>query len=78
MQETEKEVYGVSRKSPAFIPFSTCSPREEMNLVLFANILSIILSDSGKRPDPVPEHALNVVKSEIDSDLSNRLLSVIT
>jgi hypothetical protein len=34
------------------IPISTCSRREEVNFVLFANILSIILSDPRKTPDP--------------------------
>jgi hypothetical protein len=36
---------------PDPIPISTCSPYEEVNLVLFANILSIIFSDPGKKPE---------------------------
>jgi hypothetical protein len=36
------------QKVPAPIPISTCSRHGEANLVLFANILSIILSDPGK------------------------------
>jgi hypothetical protein len=71
-------LYRVSRKSPAPIPISTCTRHEEMNLALFANILSSILSDPGKTPDPVPEHALDVVKSEVIPYLCNRVLNFIT
>jgi hypothetical protein len=60
---TEKElIYRVARKCPAPVPISRCSQHEEANLVSFANILSIILSDPGRTPDPFPEHALDVVK----------------
>jgi hypothetical protein len=52
----------MSRNAPVPIPISTCSRHEEANLVLFANILSIILSQPGKMPDPVPEHALESSK----------------
>jgi hypothetical protein len=37
----------------------------ERILPLLANIPSVILSDPGKTPDPVPEHVLDVVKSEV-------------
>jgi hypothetical protein len=70
--------YRVSRKSPAPIPFSTCSRHEEADLVVFTNILSIILSDSAKTPSPVPEHALDVVKSEVTLYVYNRVFNFIT
>jgi hypothetical protein len=57
---------------------STYSRHEEVNLVLFTNILSIILFDPGKTPDPVPEHALDIVKSEVIPYLYNRVLNFIT
>jgi hypothetical protein len=41
-------------------------------------MLSIILSEPAKTPDPVPEHALDVVKSEVISYLCNRVLNFIT
>jgi hypothetical protein len=50
-------------ESPRPIPISTYSRYEEANLVLFANILSIILRDPEQIPDPVPEHALDVAKN---------------
>jgi hypothetical protein len=57
---------------------STCSRHEEANLFLFTHIFSIILRDSDKTPDPVPEHALDVVKSEDIPYLCNRVLNFIT
>jgi hypothetical protein len=77
-QSSFARIYTVSIKSPAAIPVSTCSGHEEANLIWFANIPSIILSDPGKTPDPVPEHALDVVKSEIIPYLCNRVLNLIT
>jgi hypothetical protein len=73
----EKQRQGV-QNVPGPIPVSTCSQHEESNLVLFADILSIILSDPDNTPDPVPEHALNLVKSEIIPYLRNRVLNFIT
>jgi hypothetical protein len=49
-----------------------------MNLVLFADVLSIILSYQGKTPDPVLEYALDVVKSKVIPYLRNRVLNFIT
>jgi hypothetical protein len=70
--------YRAFRKSPASIPIATYSQHEKANLVSFAKILFIILSDSGKTPDPVPEHALDVFESEVISYLCNRVLNFIT
>jgi hypothetical protein len=66
------------QKVPSPIPISTCNEYEEANLVFFANILSIILSDPGKMPEPVPKHALGVVKNEIIPSLCERILNCIT
>jgi hypothetical protein len=41
-------------------------------------MLSIIVSDPGKTPDPVAEHALNVIKREVIPYLCNRVLNFIT
>jgi hypothetical protein len=41
-------------------------------------MLSIFVSDPGKTPNPVAEHALDVVKSVIISYLCNRVLEFIT
>jgi hypothetical protein len=49
----------------------------EVNLVLFTNIIFTILGDPGKTPNSVPEHVLHVVKSEVIPYLCNRVLSVI-
>jgi hypothetical protein len=49
-----------------------------VNLVLFANILSIILSEPDKTLDPVPGHALDVVKNEVIPYLCNCVLDFIT
>jgi hypothetical protein len=66
------------RQETARIPVSTCSRREEASLVLFTSTLSIILTAPGKTPGPVPEHALDVVKSEVIPYLCNRILDFIT
>jgi hypothetical protein len=68
----------VFRKSSAPIPISTGSRYEEANLISFAKILSIILSDPGKTLDPAPERALDVVKNEVIPYLGNRVLNFIT
>jgi hypothetical protein len=65
-------------ESPRPIPISTRSRHEEANLVLFTNLLSFILNDPGKTPDPVPEHPLDVVKNEIIRYLCNHTLNFIT
>jgi hypothetical protein len=57
-----KSRHRVSRKSLAPTSVSACSRYEEANLILFVNIISIILSDPDKRPNPVPEHALDAIK----------------
>jgi hypothetical protein len=64
-------------ESPRPIPISTYNRYEEANLVWIANILSIILSDPGKRRDPVPEHTLDVVKGEAIPYLCNRVLNFV-
>jgi hypothetical protein len=66
------------QKVPGPSPISTCNRHEEPNLVLFANIFSIILSDPDKTPDPVLEHALDVLKSEAILYLCNCVLNFIT
>jgi hypothetical protein len=71
------KIQGV-RNVPAPISLSTCCRHEEVNLVLFVNILSIILSDPGKTPGPVPGYALDVVRSEIIPYMYNRVLNFIT
>jgi hypothetical protein len=40
-------------------------------------MLSIILSDPGKTPDPVPKHAPDVVKREVIPYSCNRALNFI-
>jgi hypothetical protein len=60
------------------MPILPRSRHEETNLVLFTDILSISLSDPSKKPDPVPEHTLDVVKSGTVPDLCNRVLNFIT
>jgi hypothetical protein len=72
-----------SRGISKWLRYTACreSPRPPsrfQHLVLFANILSIILSDAGKTPDQVPKHALGVVKREVITYLCNRVLNFIT
>jgi hypothetical protein len=76
VEEHVKDTGCLERPGP--IPISTCSRHEEANLVLFSNIVSIIIGDPGKTPDPVPERALDVVKSDAIPDMCNRVLNFIT
>jgi hypothetical protein len=66
------------QKIPGPIPISTCNRHKEANFALSVHLLSIILSDPGKTPDPVLEHDLDVVKSEVIPYLCNRVLNFIT
>jgi hypothetical protein len=70
------KIQGV-QKVPGPIPISICGRHEEADLVSFANILSIILSDPVRTPNPVPEHALDVAKSDVVLYLYNCVLNFI-
>jgi hypothetical protein len=66
--------YRVCRKLPATTPIFATSTREQANPILFRNILTPILNDSGEKTHPVPEDALHVIRSEAIPHICNRHL----
>jgi hypothetical protein len=79
-QECEVMSYHMQgvQKFPGPIQISTSNRHDEANLVSFATVLSIILSDPGEMLDSVPKHALDVVKSGVIPYLGNCILNFIT